>query len=157
MAIEAGFFLAGPIAKGAARLIGSVFMKGKKFKIVNYLSSTVLGQNLELLGSFKCSGCQAHHLIPGNMQTADAARQILARYHININSPLNGVWLPGRYSPAEWAGAVHNGRHFDEYGRMVSRRIQAADARAGLNGVIEELQRIRNELFEDGGVLASYI
>ncbi len=75
----------------------------------------------------------------------------------NINSPLNGVWLKGASSPAEWAGAIHNGRHLDRYGEIVSQRLRDADIAGGKLAVIEELQRIRNELFEEGSELFGMI
>ncbi|MBC3917556.1 AHH domain-containing protein, partial [Undibacterium sp. CY18W] len=157
MAIEAGFFLAGPVSKAAAKLIGNVFLKGKTLKFVAKADSTILGDNLKVLGSFRCSECQAHHLVPGTAKVAEEARQILRKHDININSPLNGVWLKGASSPAEWAGAIHNGRHLDEYGRMVSKRLKDADIEGGKLAVIEELQRIRNELFEEGSELFGLI
>jgi len=66
------------------------------------------------------------------------------------------ITLKGAGSPAEWAGAVHNGRHLDDYGRIVSKRLRDADLRGGKEAVYQELNAIRNELFE-GGELANLI
>lgn len=156
MALEAGFFLTGTILGSASKMVGSMFLKGRKFKVVSNASSTVLGENLELLGSLKCAGCQAHHLVPGTAKAAELGRAILKKHGIDINFPSNGVWLKGASSPAEWAGAVHNGRHLDEYGKIVSQRLKDADLRGGKEAVLEELNAIRNELFE-GGELAGMI
>jgi hypothetical protein len=105
----------------------------------------------------RCSGCQAHHLIPGGMGDAAAARAILQGHYIDINSPVNGVWLKGRNSPDEWAGAIHNGPHFRDYARIVNDRIVAANNRGGKQAVLDELNLIRDELFEEGGQLAALL
>lgn len=109
------------------------------------------------MGSVKCPGCQAHHLVPGSMGTAARAREILAKCHIDINSPVNGIWLRGRNSPSGWAGALHNGRHPGDYGTIVSDRLEAAYVRGGKQEVEMELQKILNDLFDETSDLYNLI
>lgn len=58
-------------------------------------NSQKLGRNLIKSGvQVPNYPCAAHHIIAGNAKLAEPARTILARYGIDINDAVNGVFLP---------------------------------------------------------------
>ena len=65
---------------------------------------------------------QAHHIVPGNSQKAQRARDILACCGIDINDPRNGIMLP-QSSKSIHKGTIH-GRHVSEYDDFVVQKLE---------------------------------
>lgn len=117
-------------------------------------SSQILTYNMERLAAKigfggKPAGWQAHHIVGEAFPEGRAAVDLLTKkFHIDINSPLNGVYLPGcgyQGSAGVVGLAVHCGLHTQEYARLILRELsQAKDEMDAIN----VLNRIREELTE---------
>lgn len=83
------------------------------------------------------AGYQAHHIVSRSPQALQAARSILAKHNIDLDSPANGVFLPDCSN--EYASAVHNGSHTQAYYSTVGDEIAAADRAEGKPGVLNAL------------------
>ena len=73
---------------------------------------------------------------------------ILRRFKVDVNSPLNGVFLPGCGATGNTGIvglAVHCGKHVQAYEQYVLRELRAASSDTE---VINVLSRIREELLE---------
>lgn len=99
--------------------------------------------NMRAMGLFRPSGTQAHHIVGKAYDSGKDAMKILDKYNININSPLNGVYLAGCSS--SMSGTIHCGSHTEAYAKYVLRELQLADA-IGREEVIRTMDRIRREL-----------
>ena len=115
------------LSNRALRLFYNVFGKKVHLRRSPTSSSADLDYNLRQVGETRPSGTQAHHIIPGNDGRAAVAQDILARHEININSPINGVYIPGCGSSSV-IGSVHCGSHTSDYIDEVVSRLIAADA-----------------------------
>jgi len=136
LALDCAAAIAPAVVKRAAALIGKAFIRGKPLFI--YAGRAGLAKTLEALTFFGTATQQAHHVVSfsGKNYFAVQSRAILAKYHININSPLNGVWLEK---------AVHNGRHLKEYDRLIYEELNAAD-QLGADAVRARLGTLRMRL-----------
>lgn len=136
----AAILVPGAIGKSAS-MIGYLFSKGKVFKLGQ--GRGALAKNLEIYGLSKSGNQQAHHIVPfsENFPGAREAWAILKKWNIDINSPLNGVWM-------DVAGTVekHSGRHTKAYSKEIGERIVAADATGSAVQVRSVLAKIRGEL-----------
>ncbi len=128
----------------AARLFGRIWSQTTvKSKLAYPASSTVLRHNMvELLGNKVPVGHQAHHIVGGAYQEGLQARAILTRQGIDVNSMMNGVFLPGCGKPG--IGSIHCGKHARAYEQVVLERLRplAHDKTA----LINELNRVREDL-----------
>ena len=87
------------------------------------------------------SNSRAHHIVGDNPSTIEA-EIILKRYGIDINDPMNGVFLPSDVdSPLK--GVIHEGRHTNEYHDIVNQRLRMATSR---EDCLEILQSIKEDL-----------
>lgn len=115
-------------------------------------NSTILGYNLD--DWYKISDpnwirpddVAAHHLIPAKDKAAQAARDILEKYGIDINDAVNGVYLPNSKNNNAIQGIEHNGRHPQSYAEKVNDLIKKADTKGGKQEVIKTLNDIKNKL-----------
>ncbi|XCN75270.1 MAG: AHH domain-containing protein [Candidatus Electrothrix aestuarii] len=82
----------------------------------------------------------AHHIV-GNGALSTRAREILKKFNIDPNSPLNGVYLPRQAGAAE--GSLHTGRHLNISIEEVNHRIAHLDSR---EAVLSELAQIKLDL-----------
>jgi RHS repeat-associated protein len=107
-------------------------------------SSRALGAALEAAGVGRPAGTAAHHIVAGGAKAAAAARLVLQRLGIGINSAHNGVFLPGRAGSALAPAAVHAGGHSNVYYRAVNQALSGATTRQEaiqiLNGIAEALK-----------------
>jgi len=97
----------------------------------------------------KPAGWQAHHIVGEAYPEGKAAMEILRRYRIDVNSPLNGVFLPGCGSTGAGgiAGlAVHCGKHVQAYEAYVLEQLSVLGRNADEASVVNVLSRIRQEL-----------
>jgi hypothetical protein len=106
-----------------------------------------LGRNLQAIAGFRPPGSAAHHIV-GSGRRSKEAKSILEKHGININSPLNGVFLPNckRKGKTSTASALHCGGHSGKYFDEVNDRIRMADMRGGKHEVIDELNKVKEDL-----------
>ncbi len=98
------------------------------------------------VGTIKPPGWQAHHIVGEAYPQGKAAMDILRKFRIDVNSPLNGVFLPGcgaKGSTGLAGLAVHCGKHVREYEEYVLRELSEETTETG---VVNALSRIRQEL-----------
>jgi hypothetical protein len=103
---------------------GIKYVLGKGNNINGYIvplaggvaASRILARNLINAGYDPVGLDAAHHIVAGGAPDAADARAVLARYGIDINDPVNGVWLPRNLSvPNPGGAAVHSTLHTDNY------------------------------------------
>jgi hypothetical protein len=112
--------------------------------IIEPQNSKKLSVNMEANGTKRPPQTIAHHIV-GSGQRAKPARDILVKHKIDIDSHLNGVFLPdGKNSAAP--GYVHTGRHTNEYIDRVNTDIVRADGAGGKPAVVKQLEMIREQL-----------
>ncbi|PXY95581.1 hypothetical protein DKK76_04745, partial [Frischella perrara] len=88
----------------------------------------------------------AHHIVPETTKGAQKARDILKKYGIDVNGAENGVFLPNYKNTNGMPGILHNGKHPNSYIDAINDRIERAAETGGRDGVLEELDNIRNIL-----------
>lgn len=110
-------------------------------------SSTLLGKNMvKKSGIPKPPNTAAHHIVPENDKEAQDARDIMNKYGIDINGADNGVFLPTKNNGGVDPGITHNGRHPKDYAIEINKRIDNADIIGGKQAVLNEINKIRQEL-----------
>jgi hypothetical protein len=62
------------------------------------------------------------------------------KFKIDVNSPLNGVWLPG-CKGANLPGVTHCGRHNEAYERFVYDALSRETTRDGAISALAEVRR----------------
>ena len=83
---------------------------------------------------------RAHHIV-GN-ETPNAAKK-MEEFGIDRNAPANGILLPNDAS-SPLKGAIHSGRHLQEYYNTVEQRMAMATTR---EEALEVLQSLKEDLF----------
>ena len=86
----------------------------------------------------------AHHIV-GSGKRAKPANDILMKYGIDVDSHVNGVFLP-RNSNSSVPGLQHTGRHTNDYIDRVNMEIVAAEKIGGKDAVLNQLDQIRDKL-----------
>ena len=87
---------------------------------------------------------QAHHIVAKKDKRAQDARDILDRYGVSLNDPVNGAWLPANSnSPKANNAVVHSTLHTDNYYDYVETELSGAQSR---EDVIRVLERVGDEL-----------
>ncbi len=144
-----GAAFARPIAWLGARGIG-LFARPFKTAIAAQIlgaarNSTILAKNMAATGAgLRPVGAQTHHLVGAAYAEGKASMQILSKWKIDVNSPLNGVYLPGCGSRGlNLASAIHCGKHARAYEQYVLKELQLATSK---QEVINVLSQIRFEL-----------
>jgi len=146
--------LIAPMSKGLIALFARTFMV--PLENIAIRSSAVLTRNMEAVmaktGMSKPAGWQAHHIVGEAYQEGKQAMEILKKAGINVNSPLNGVFLPGCgfTGKTNIAGlAVHCGKHLQQYEQYVLEELNSVGGlNASTSDVVNVLSRIRTELTE---------
>lgn len=110
------------------------------------LTSSALAKSMEKAGTPRPANSAAHHIVPETAKGAKPARDILKRHDIDINAAENGVFLPNRNNTDGLPGILHNGKHPDEYLDAVNQRILDAHNFGSKQGVLDELQLMRETL-----------
>jgi RHS repeat-associated protein len=134
----------------------NVFARAYRFKTARLIlgaahDSTVLRSNLIAVLGRAPWGHQAHHIVGKAYAEGRAAIRILERHRIDINSPLNGVFLPDcdfrQLGTAGMGAVLHCGPHNRKYARYV---LAALNEVGGMNAskrqIINALSRVREEL-----------
>lgn len=129
------------VATQTASLNGSAIIMGTHTAqgTVKRGDSAKLAQNMESANMGKRPNCMAaHHIVAGDDKRADEARQILDTYNIDVNSAMNGVYLPHASDNCDGSGsAYHRSVHTDQYYERVNELLR--EAVAGL----DEVQAVR--------------
>lgn len=142
--------LVAPLSKAAIGLFSRSFMVPLELGAAR--SGAVLTRNMEAVmakvGMLKPPGWQAHHIVGEAYSEGKAAMDILRRFNIDVNSPLNGVFLPG--CGAAGSGgivglAIHCGKHVRAYEEYVLSSLRGASSESEVANV---LSRIRQELLD---------
>jgi A nuclease family of the HNH/ENDO VII superfamily with conserved AHH len=94
--------------------------------------SKILDYNMQLAKITRLPERAAHHIVAGKDPRAAISRAILAREKIDINSAMNGVYLPRNLSSPCAAECVHSVIHTDKYYIEVDARLTAAATRGPL-------------------------
>ncbi|WP_261643476.1 RHS repeat-associated core domain-containing protein [Erwinia mallotivora] len=94
----------------------------------------------------KVRGSAAHHIVAWDDPRAFRARQILKKHKIGLDSAENGIFLkhidPNSIQPGAYHRVIHTNKYYDN---IVS-RLQNADLIDGKQGVLDELDAIREDL-----------
>ncbi|WP_202115507.1 AHH domain-containing protein [Gilliamella sp. Pas-s25] len=110
------------------------------------LTSCQLGKALEKAGVKRPENTAAHHIVPEGAKRAEPAQEILKKYEIDINSAVNGVFLPTHKNTSNLPGIMHNGRHHNDYIDAVNDRLRMADKIGTKEAIEAELKNIANIL-----------
>lgn len=133
---------------GAVKRYIGFFFKRIKLNVANLRlanlnpNSVDLDINMRAMGLFRPPGTQAHHIVGKAYQSGKQAMAILKKYNININSPLNGVYLAGCNS--SMSGTIHCGNHTKAYADYVLHELLRADGNR--DDILRALDKIRREL-----------
>ncbi|WP_310591774.1 RHS repeat domain-containing protein [Bacteroides thetaiotaomicron] len=106
--------------------------------------SKKLAKNLIEHGIKRPDNTAAHHIV-GSGKQAKPANDILKKHNIDIDSHVNGVFLPNS-SQSSASGLLHTGRHTNDYINRVNEEIVAADQLGGKDAVLRQLDIIREGL-----------
>ena len=99
-------------------------------------------------------GQALHHIVAHGDGRAKVARDILAKFKIDIDEAYNGVFLPAtKNSPNPTGSVVHSVVHTDAYYFKVEDFLGRAKSR---KQVIQNLQRIR-ETLENGTIVNAHL
>lgn len=129
--------ISGGAYANAGKHIARIFSRSRNFKIGYEATGAVLAHNLRVFGRYGPPHWPAHHIVPGNDARGIAARDIIGRANIDINSPFNGIFL----DPARHASV-----HANNYYRKLQSRLSGAEASRGADGVREELMLVYREI-----------
>lgn len=143
-----------PLSEGALNLFSRKFFVSLEYGKAH--DSTVLRENMlrvmGITGQPIFSGWQAHHIVGKGYEAGKKAFAILEKVGIDVNSPLNGVFLPGSkyYGRVGVKGlAVHSGGHNEAYAKYVLNQLEmAGGASASKAQIVNVLSGIREELTE---------
>jgi RHS repeat-associated protein len=123
-------------------LFNHVLGRGVKLRLGEAANSKALIHNLKQVGITQPSGTQAHHIVGGAYQKGKETRQKLKDAGIDVNSPMNGVFLPG-CGKSKAIGTVHCGNHTKEYEEYVWEQLRGKTDKVD---IINTLSDIRNDL-----------
>ncbi|EKE7311036.1 AHH domain-containing protein [Escherichia coli] len=98
---------------------------------------------------YKFKGSAAHHIVAWDDPRALGARKILEKYGIHIDSAENGVFLKHVDPNSLQPGAYHRVIHTNKYYADVEARLADAANANGKQGVLDELDAIRDDLLFD--------
>ncbi|WP_166384730.1 polymorphic toxin-type HINT domain-containing protein [Catellatospora methionotrophica] len=109
--------------------------------LVHNCNSRRLGKNLRGIGEKKPAGvsAQAHHIVPCGSKLALPAQKILAKHGIDINSPVNGVWMSQKGHAATFRRTYYD---------WVNDEITDADLAGGKQGVLDFLADLKKTLHD---------
>lgn len=88
-------------------------------------------------------GADAHHIIEGTDPAAALSRDILNKFNIDINHPINGILLP-KDRNSIYKGTLHKTSHTKEYSEYVYQKIKKSKSKDEL---IKSLTDIKYDLY----------
>lgn len=135
-----------PVANGGLGTVvrAGMLLGSPSAKMHRYYLEKALKAAKGPLQRIRQAGQSLHHIVAHSDGRAAKAREILAKFKIDIDEAWNGVFLPAtKNSPNPTGAAVHSVVHTTEYYFKVERRLEKAKSR---KKVIQELLKIRDEL-----------
>lgn len=110
--------------------------------ILNYNLRKVMGENYEKYANYAAS--EAHHIVSADNRypSSQISQNILKRFNIDINDPMNGIILP-QNSLSVLKGPIHNGGHIKEYNDLVLKNLLTVKTK---DECYEVLDRVKNDL-----------
>lgn len=134
----AGSFI-GPLGKGGG---GSKGKPGAPKAPTTSSNAQILAGNLAKAGSKHPVETSAHHIVASTAKRADPARGVLAKYRIDINDAVNGVYLPtGSKSANPNNMSVHSKIHTNDYYAYVNDMMAGARNRGEAIDVLSHIRR----------------
>lgn len=134
-----------PVAKlsyEAYAMFGRLWSRTLTLKHGYGRSSTVLRHNMEQILGSAPAGHQAHHIVGGAYPEGKQATAILEAKGIDVNSVMNGVFLPGCGTTGA-VGSIHCGKHNQAYERLVLRELKdIADDKIALVNKLNEIREM---------------
>ena len=106
---------------------------------------TLVMTSISNAGVPKPIGTQAHHIVGKTTPEGKRTQTLLKRLDIDVNSPTNGVFLPGCGS-SNAAGMMHYDRHTRDYEIAIRDCLENVRSK---QEAISELQKIREELLDN--------
>jgi hypothetical protein len=115
----------------------------KNAKDLRYNLSLVMGKDYDKYVRNEAS--QAHHIVgrDGRYGSSQISQDILDRFEININDPMNGILLPPN-SASALKGQNHFGGHPKDYNDIVAQALQSAKTK---EQCYEVLDRLKNDVY----------
>ncbi|MFI9200679.1 polymorphic toxin-type HINT domain-containing protein [Streptomyces sp. NPDC053048] len=105
-------------------------------------NAKILGDNMEAAGTVRPPETAAHHMVASTSPKAAAGRQQLAKFGIDINDAVNGVFLPrGSKSVNPTGASVHSRIHTNDYYATVNKLIGGARNRSEATDVLNHMRR----------------
>ena len=135
-----------PVAKlsdSVKGLFSRVWSRGVKLKLGHDRSSKVLRHNMEQLLGKAPANHQAHHIVGEAYPEGKQATNWLRDEGIDVNSVMNGVFLPGCGNKSG-VGAIHCGKHNRQY--EIDVRDLLEPVRGDKEAMINTLNAIREQL-----------
>jgi RHS repeat-associated protein len=113
---------------------------------VTVASSRALRASMAARGIAPRAGHAAHHIVAGTHKRAQAARDVLNNFQININHWANGVYLPTSRVGAVATGStshrvLHTHRYIDEVNELLGGAATREEAIAILQMIATQLQQ----------------
>jgi hypothetical protein len=102
-------------------------------------ASKLLRQNMKAAGVLGMANSAAHHIVAFGDELAAPARKILEHYGIDINSHVNGVFLPNK--ALMQGGAYHRTLHTEVYYSLVNARLQRAKSAQDVIWILQGIGR----------------
>ncbi|HRI71094.1 MAG TPA: AHH domain-containing protein [Polyangium sp.] len=86
---------------------------------------------------------ETHHIVAHGAEKAKGARDILAKFGIDIDNPANGVYLPAtKNSPNPNGSIVHSVLHTDKYYEKVELLLDNAKTQKDAIQTLQKIQRM---------------
>ncbi|HEU4406811.1 MAG TPA: toxin TcdB middle/N-terminal domain-containing protein [Polyangiaceae bacterium] len=99
-------------------------------------NAAILRKNMAAQGETFAAGDNAHHVVASTHPRARAARNILDKYQVDINSAANGVKLPGHLHHGH---GLHSNKGIDAVTSRLSAATSAKDVEAILGRIQQEI------------------
>lgn len=129
-----------------------LFGREKSGSILRENMKRVMGKDFDKFAGK--TGFEAHHLVgvDSRFPSSEVSQNILKKYGIDINDPMNGVLLPNN-SSSLLKGTIHHGGHTKSYHDEIARRLQRATNRDEcfqiLDGIKDDLYKGRLSLYNE--------
>ena len=129
-----------------------LFGREKSGSILRENMKRVMGKDFDKFAGK--TGFEAHHLVgvDSRFPSSEVSQNILKKYNIDINDPMNGILLPNNNSSL-LKGTIHHGGHTKSYHDEIARRLQRATNRDEcfqiLDGIKDDLYKGRLSLYNE--------
>ena len=121
-----------------------LFGREKSGSILRENMKRVMGKDFDKFAGK--TGFEAHHLVgvDSRFPSSEVSQNILKKYNIDINDPMNGILLPNNNSSL-LKGTIHHGGHTKSYHDEIARRLQRATNR---DECFQILDAIKDDLYK---------